>query len=92
MFVTQRKARVEPRHVLDGVDGHAAFADFAEYTLRVTVQAVKCRPVEGRAQAGAFLLFGEIVEAPIGVLGQSQAGKQARWFFRFPISDFGFAI
>ena len=47
----QIEAVVEPDHVLDGVDRHAALADLAEDAGRVAVDAVKRRPVERGAEA-----------------------------------------
>src|SRR5947207_534622 len=91
MFVAERKTGVEALHVVNRINGHAAFADLAEDTVRVAVQAVERRPVEGGAEADGFLLAREVVETPVGVSGQSQPGKQARRLFNLGsrISDLG---
>ena len=81
MRIIQPEAVVEPFHVVDGVDGHAAFADLAEDAVRVAVEAVERRPVERGAQAHEFLLTGEKVEAFVRVFGQSKTGEETRGFF-----------
>ena len=78
MRVAEREAGVEPLHVFDGVDGYAALADLSEDAIRVAVEAVERRAVEGGAEADAALVMGEEVEARVGVLREAEAGEEAR--------------
>src|SRR5439155_18925391 len=79
VLVAERKTRVKPLHVLDRVDGHPPFANLTEDAVRVAVQSVESRPVEGGAEADALLLPREVTEALVGVLGQAMAGEKAGW-------------
>ena len=44
------KSVVKPHHVFDGVDRHAALANFSENAVGIAVDPVKCRPIECRAK------------------------------------------
>ena len=83
---------VEAHHVFVGVDGETAFADFSEDAVRVAVDAVKGRPVEGRAEARAALVTGEIMKTLVRIFGQTEAGEEARRFFRFLRLHSGVAV
>jgi len=85
MCVAEWKTGVELIQVLNCIDRHAAFADLAEDTVRVAVQAIERRPVKGGAEADGLLLAREVVETPVGVSGQSQPGKQAGRLFGLAI-------
>ena len=69
VLVAERKTRVKPLHVLDRVDGHPPFANFAEHAIRVAVQPIECRTIESRAQPDISLLAGQVMEALVRVLG-----------------------
>ena len=76
------EAVVEPDHVLDRVDRHAAFADLAEDAGGIAVDAVKRRPVERRAEALRALVRAEEMETLVRVFREHQAGEEARRLFR----------
>jgi hypothetical protein len=92
MLIAQWKSGVKPFHVFNCVDGYAAFANFAKNAIRVAVQPVKRRTIKSRAEPQAVLMLREIMESPIGVLGEAQTGKKAGWLFGFAICDLRFAI
>jgi hypothetical protein len=56
VLARQVEAGEEPRHVLDGVDGHAALADLAEHALVVGIEAVERGAVERGGKAQALLV------------------------------------
>ena len=72
------EAIVEPHHVFDGVDRHAAFTDFAENAVRIAIDAVKRRPIERGAEALRALVRAEEMESLVRVFREHQAGEQAR--------------
>ena len=74
------EAGEEPLHVLDRVDGDAAFADFAEHALGVGVHAVERGAVKRGGEAQALLVFAEVVETLVGVLREAQAGEETHRF------------
>src|SRR5438477_6183463 len=92
MWVAERKTGVEPLNVFNRIDRHAAFADLAEDTVRVAVQAIERRPVKSGAEADGLLLAREVVETAVGVSGQSQPGKQPSRLFGWAICHLRLAI
>ena len=92
MCVAELKTGVEPLHVLNRIDRHAAFADLAEDPVRVAIQAVERRPVKSGAESDGLLLAREVVETTVGVRSQSQPGKQACRLFGLAIGDLRFAF
>ena len=66
---------VEPHHVFDSVDRHAAFADFAEDAVCVAVDSVKCRAIKRRAEPMRALMLGQIMKTLVRVLSQHQTRR-----------------
>jgi hypothetical protein len=52
------------------IAGHAALADFSENAVRVAVDAIKCRSIEGGAESVSALMPGQIMETFVRVFGQ----------------------
>src|SRR6202030_388122 len=73
---TEIESVVEPHHILDRVDGHAALADFSENAVRVAINPVKCRAVECGAESMCALMRGKKMKTLVRVLGQHQTGEQ----------------
>src|SRR5206468_7858612 len=72
---------VEPHHVFHSVDRHAAFADLAEYSICVAVDAIKSRAIKCRTKAMRALVSRQIMKTLIRVLRQHQTGEQTRRLF-----------
>ena len=73
---------VETVHVFDGVDGDAAFSDFANREHVIGVSAHECWEVKGGGEAGVCFggCFGgleEVFESCVGVVGRAEAGELA---------------
>ena len=77
-----RDVGVEPVHVLDGVDGHAAAPDLAGGQRVVGVAPHQRRQVEGRGKPGVrgglgLGLLQQVLEALVGVVGGAEARELA---------------
>ena len=75
------KAIIEPYHVFDRVDGHAALPDFSEDPIRVAIDAIERRPIERGTEPVRALMPGQIMKTLVGILGEHQAREQSRRFF-----------
>ena len=82
----ERETIEEALHVLDRVDGHAAFADLAEHSVSIAVESVQRRPVECCAETDRALMLREKMEARVRVLREAEAGEETRRFFGRDIS------
>jgi hypothetical protein len=72
-ILVQVDAVEQAHHVLDGIDGHAHFANLAHGQRIIGVQPDLRRQVESHAQPGGALAQ-EILVAPVRLLGVAHAG------------------
>ena len=72
---------VEPDHVLDRVNGDAAFPDLAHHALGVRIDPVKRRSVEGGAETFRALMRAQKMETLVRVLREHQTGEETGRFF-----------